>query len=242
MSLSVPVLGEKAVVPVAVRAKVDAGKMALALGIDPRVAATDAAQAGWNAYERGDVEAAARELAKAAAAPDAEPWVHYVLGMSFLALQRYHDAAQSWERVRQAAPSFETLYFNLADAYLGLHEESTAIRILRDAQQRWPVDPEIQNAIGVIQVRRGALDSAIESFQRATAIAPSDALAYFNLGRAYQMRSVKRQRYVRQTQRWMGGEEDRRKAIASFQKYVELGGPYLQQAKDALSMLGWSSQ
>jgi len=121
-----------------------------------------------------------------------------------------------------------------------MREEATAIRVLRDAERRWPADPEVQNAIGVIQVRRGAVDAAIDSFERATAIAPGDALAYFNLGRAHQMRLVKRQRYDRVAQRWMGGEEDRKKAIASFQKYVELGGPYAQQAKDALAALGWT--
>jgi tetratricopeptide (TPR) repeat protein len=222
----------------ALRTKVDAGKMALALGGDPR-ASTDAASAGWSAYERGDVETAARELAKAATTADAQPWVPYVLGMSYLALQQFHDAAQSWEKVRQAAPDFETVYFNLADAYIGQRDESTAIRVLRDGERRWPADPEIKNAIGVIQVRRGALDAAIDSFEHARTTAPSDPLAYFNLGRAYQMRSVKRQRWVKEANRWMGGESDRQKAVSSFQQYLQLGGPYMQQAKEALSALGW---
>ena len=174
----------------AVRTRIDAGKMALALGKD-KAPSSDAAQAGWAAYERGDVETAARELATAAAAPDAQAWVHYVLGLSDLALRRYRDAAQSWERVRQAAPEFETVYFNLADAYIAQHEDTTAIKVLRDAERRWPNDAEIQNAIGVIQVRRGALDAAIESFQRATTLSPDDGLGYFNLGRAHQMRLMK---------------------------------------------------
>ena len=207
----------------AVRTRVDAGKMALALGKD-KAPSSDAAQAGWAAYERGDVETAARELATAAAAPDAQAWVHYVLGLSDLALRRYRDAAQSWERVRQAAPEFETVYFNLADAYIAQHEDTTAIKVLRDAERRWPNDAEIQNAIGVIQVRRGALDAAIESFARATTLSPDDGLGYFNLGRAHQMRLMKLQRYNPQTQKWMGGDDDRRKAVASFKRYVEIGG------------------
>ncbi len=213
--------------------------MALALGKD-KAPSSDAAQAGWAAYERGDVETAARELATAAAAPDAQAWVHYVLGLSDLALHRYRDAAQSWERVRQAAPEFETVYFNLADAYIAQHEDTAAIKVLRDAERRWPTDAEIQNAIGVIQVRRGALDAAIESFERATTLSPDDGLGYFNLGRAHQMRLMKLQRYNPQTQKWIGGDDDRRKAVASFKRYVEIGGPYVQQAKDALTALNWS--
>jgi tetratricopeptide (TPR) repeat protein len=219
--------------------RVDAGKMALALGKD-NAPSSDAAQAGWAAYERGDVESAARELGKAATAPGAEAWVHYVLGLSQLALQRYRDAGQSWERVRQAAPEFETVYFNLADAYIAQHEDTTAIKVLRDAERRWPNDAEIQNAIGVIQVRRGALDAAIESFERATTLSPDDGLGYFNLGRAHQMRLMKLQRYNPQTQKWIGGDDDRRKAVASFKRYVEIGGPYIQQAKEALTALNWS--
>ena len=213
--------------------------MALALGKD-KAPSSDAAQAGWAAYERGDVETAARELATAAAAPDAQAWVHYVLGLSDLALRRYRDAAQSWERVRLAAPEFETVYFNLADAYIAQHEDTTAIKVLRDAERRWPNDAEIQNAIGVIQVRRGALDAAIQSFERATTLSPDDGLGYFNLGRAHQMRLMKLQRYNPQTQKWIGGDDDRRKAVASFKRYVEIGGPYVQQAKEALTALNWS--
>ena len=91
----------------------------------------------------------------------------------------------------------------------------------------------------MIQVRRGALDAAVDSFQRATRIAPGDALGYFNLGRALQMRMMKTQRYVRETQKWVGGDEDRRRAIASFEKYVQLGGPYVTQAREALASLDW---
>jgi len=213
--------------------------MALALGKNT-TPASDAAQAGWAAYERGDVESAARELTSAAATADAPAWIHYVLGLSHLALQHYKDAGHSWERVRQLAPEFEPVYFNLADAYISQHEDSTAIKVLRDAERRWPGDAEVQNAIGVIQVRRGALDAAIESFERATVLSPHDGLGYFNLGRAHQMRLLKVQRYNPQTQKWIGGNDDREKAIASFKKYLEIGGPYLKQAKDALSSLDWS--
>jgi hypothetical protein len=40
-------------------------------------------------------------------------------------------------------------------------------------------------------------------------------------------------------QKWIGGDEDRRRAIAGFQKYLALGGPYASQAREALSALGW---
>lgn len=221
----------------ALRARVDAGKMALALGKE--TTATGTAELGWQAYEKGDVETAAKHLGDAAKAADARPWVVYVLGLSQFALRQYDAASDSWERVRRSAPDFEPIYFSLADAYSLRRDEGTAIKVLREAERRWPDDAEVSNAIGVLQVRRGALDAAIESFERATKVAPSDALGYFNLARTHQMRLLKSQRYDRQRETWVGGDEDRRRAIASFTKYLELGGPYEKQAKEALASLSW---
>jgi tetratricopeptide (TPR) repeat protein len=212
--------------------------MVLALGNDAAPIET-AALRGWAAYERGDVETASRELAGVARAADARPWVVYALGLSEFALRHYREAAAAWERVRGGAAEFEPVYFNLADAYSLQHDESTALKVLREAETRWPSDAEIPNAIGVIQVRRGVLDAAIESFQRATAIAPGDGLGYFNLGRTHQLRLLKSQRYDRQMEKWIGGDEDRRRAIASFEKYLQIGGVYARQAREALASLSW---
>ena len=227
-----------------VRTRIDAGQMTLALGRSASGGTSSApnspAELGWAAYEKGDVETAARELGKAAKAPDARPWVVYALGLSHFALRHYPDAAQAWERVRHDVPEFEPIYFSLADAYGLQHEEGTALKVLREAERRWPADAEVANATGVIQIRRGALDAAIESFDRATTTAPDEALGYFNLARAHQMRLLKSQRYDPQMQKWIGGDEDRRRAIAGFQKYLQLGGPYERQAREALTALGWS--
>jgi VWFA-related protein len=233
-----PLPDRNAATAAAVRARIDGGKMVMALGGSGGTRSAEA-ERGWAAYEKGDVETAARHLGEAAKAPDARPWVVYALGLSQFALRRFPDAAHAWERVRLEVPEFEPIYFSLADAYGLQHEEGTALKVLREAERRWPADAEVANAIGVIQIRRGALDAAVESFERATTIAPQDGLGYFNLARTHQMRLLKSQRYDPQMQKWIGGDEDRRRATANFQKYLELGGPYERQAREALSALGW---
>jgi len=200
---------------------------------------TDAAGKGWAAYQKGDVESAVQHFGEATKDPDVRPWVRYALGLAHLALQQYPDAVRQWEDVRRAAPDFEPVYFNLADGYMLQKDEGAALKVLRDAEQRWPKDPEIYNAMGVLQIRRGAIGSAIDSFTRATTAAPQDGLGYFNLGRAYQMRSVKSQRYDSARERWVGGEEDAKKAANAFQAYIQIGGPFVQQAKEALQALAW---
>ena len=226
------------------RARIDSGNLVQELQhsgerLDPAKGSKDAAGKGWAAYQKGDVEGAVRYLGEATKAQDVRPWVRYALGLAHLALQQYPDAVRQWEDVRKAVPDFEPVYFNLADGYMLQRNEESALKVLRDAEQRWPKDAEIFNAMGVLQIRKGALDSAIESFTHATAAAPEDGLGFFNLGRAYQMRSVKAQHFDSAREKWVGGEGDTKKAQGAYEKYIQIGGPFVQQAKEALQALAW---
>jgi VWFA-related protein len=204
--------------------------------------ADDLAGKGWVAYQKGDVEHAATYLAQAATSPDAHPWVRYALGLAHLALDQYPDAVRAWEQVRRDVPEFEPVYFNLADGYLLQKQDGSALNVLREAEKRWPEDPEVADAIGVLQVRRGALDAAVDSFTRATTVAPTDSLGFFNLARAYQMRAAKSQRYDGTLQKWVGGEGDLKNARENYEKYIRMGGPFVQQAKEALASLAWQGR
>jgi tetratricopeptide (TPR) repeat protein len=203
--------------------------------------ASDLAGKGWAAYQKGDVEHAALYLGQAVNAPEAHPWVPYALGLAHLALGHYPQAVAAWERVRSQVPDFEPVYFNLADGYMLQKDNDKALDVLHDAQERWPNDSEVWNASGVLEVRRGAIDSAIKSFTKATTVAPADSLGFFNLAKAYQIRAVQSQRFDSTMQKWVGGEGDTRKASEYFTKYVQMGGPFVQQAKEALQVLNWKS-
>ena len=82
-------------------------------------------------------------------------------------------------------------------------------------------------------------DDANESMPRLQRTSNADALGYFNLGRTLQMRLAKSQRYDPQLQKWVGGDDDRKRAAAAFEKYLTLGGPYETQARQALAALAW---
>ena len=220
------------------RLRPDASAHADALAANNRSHDRDAA-AGWEAYQRGDVETARTRLAVAATRDASEPWVHYTLGLSNYALRRYRDAAVSWERVRSAAPEFEPVYFDLVDAYLQLREHDQAIRIARGAIDRWPKDPELLNALGVVQTVRGSLDDAVKSFQSAVSVAPGEATAYFNLGKALELRFSRSRRYVQQLRRWVSNEADRTAAVENYQRYLDLGGGYADAARAGLERLKW---
>jgi VWFA-related protein len=203
-------------------------------------AAPDAdAKAGWDAYQRGDVEAARPRLAAAAARPAAQIWVHYALGQANYALRRYPEAVAAWEKVQTGAPDFEPVIFDLVDGYIQLKEHDQAIRLLRGAEQRWPHDPEVFNALGVVQTVRGSLDDAIKSFQGAIGASATEPTSYFNLAKALELRYSRSRRYVQQVRTWVANEGDRTAAIENYQKYLGFGGPYAEAAREGLTRLKW---
>jgi hypothetical protein len=243
-SLSSPVLGsvvDRGVVPSdAIRLRPGAAERVREIAAGRTGSDGDLSAQGWKAYERGDVETAAALLTRAAAQPDVRPWVLYTLGLSQYALGHPLDAAASWERVRLSAPEFDAVYIDLADAYIQSADLTKALEVLRDGSRRWPSNPEFHNAIGVLHVRRGALDEGIAAFTRAAAAAPDDPLAYFNLGRAYELRYARSHRYVSSQGRWTFSDSDRRKAAESYEQCLRLGGPYVQAATESLRRLEWS--
>jgi VWFA-related protein len=203
------------------------------------VQAPGTAASGWAAYQRGDVATAARELRAAIASGDTRPWVYYACGFTNAAQGDWKAAVSAWERVRTAVPEFQDVYFDLADAHLQSNDHGSAIAVLREAEKRWPSNAEIYNAIGVVQVSRGALDAAVETLEKAVSVAPRDSLSHFNLGRVYSLRFLNSQRRSTVTGTWISRARDRDRAVAQFRKYIALGGPYVRQAQDALALLEW---
>lgn len=200
-----------------------------------------AAQRGWESFQRGDVESARRDLAAAAARPGAPTWVGYALGQAAFALGRYDEAIAAWKVVRVAAPAFQPTYIDLADAYLQIGDAAAAVDVLRRAEKRWPQDADVLNALGVSHMRRGAFNEAIATFTRATAALPPDGLACFNLAKAYELRYVRLRRYVSATRQWVSNEDDRRRAIEEYTRYLRIGGAFEASARDALTRLQWNS-
>lgn len=195
------------------------------------------AREGWDLYSKGNVEGARDRLAAAVDA-GGSLWVRYALGLSELALRHADAARAAFEVVRKAEPGFETVYFDLADVYLQLGRTSEALAVLRDASQRWPADPETHNAVGVVLIRRGALDDAVESFARACAAAPGDPIGHFNLGYAHQLRY---QRWLR-TSPGTGAamslaERARLSALEAYRKSASLGGSTEKAAREAIAAL-----
>jgi hypothetical protein len=197
------------------------------------------AKAGWEAYQRGDVKSARTRLAGVAAHPAARPWMRYVLAWTEYALAEYGAAATEWERVREAVPGFEPVYFDLVDSYLQQGEYGRAIGVLRAAEKRWPQDVDVYNALGVVQLGRGAIDDAIKTFEKGVAVDPADATASYNLAKTHELRYVRAQRLQQVSMSNLNAvSQDRDLAIEYYRRTVALGGPLLESAKEGLKRLG----
>jgi VWFA-related protein len=204
-------------------------------------AAMRQARAGWDAYQKGDLKGARVALGAAASQPSTPPWVHYALGWSLFAAPDYPAAGVAWEHVRKAVPEFEPVYFDLADSYLQQREFGRAVEVLREAEKRWSKDVEVYNALGVVQLARGAVDDAIDTFSRGVGVNPGDANACYNLAKTYELRSVRSERLKKVGPGSGAGAtaaEDRIQAVAYYQRVVTLGGPLVEQAKEGLKRLG----
>lgn len=213
-----------------------AGRLADTSGGVPEGAAR-LAREGWDLYSKGNVEGA-RDRLTAAVDAGGGLWVRYALGLCELALRRPDAARAAFEFVRKAEPAFENVYFDLADVYLQLGRTSDALAVLRDAAQRWPADADTHNAVGVVLIRRGALDDAVESFARACAAAPDDPIGHFNLGYAHHLRY---QRWLR-TSPGTGAtaslaERARLSALEAYRKSASLGGSTEKAAREAIAVL-----
>jgi VWFA-related protein len=195
-----------------------------------------AASDGWSLYGKGDLEGAERLLAQAAQ-QGAAPWVSYALGFAQAGLRDGPGAIQSWERVRAAVPEFEPVYLDLADVYVQWGDADRAVEVLRAAERRWPADVDVLNALGTIQVRRNALGDAIDTFEKAAKADPKDPLAFFNLGRTYELRYFAMRRFSRPSSRWVDNPELLNKAIENYEACATLGGPYEADARTAIGRL-----
>jgi len=239
-----------ALAPPAIRMRPDVGEEVAVLTKGSAASATGSAFSpelarkateGWEAYQRGDLVAARTALLPAASHAAAPPWIRYALGWAQFALADPSSAAKHWEQVRAGVPAFRTVYFDLADAYLQQRDYGKAVVVLRAAEGRWPNDVEVYNALGVVQLARGAVNDAVATFEKAVSVDASNETASYNLARTYELRFVRSGRLGRVGPGAVNAGEvvqDRDRAIDCYRRVVLLGGSLADSARQGLERLG----
>ena len=83
------------------------------------------------------------------------------------------------------------------------------------------------------------MNEAVGTFRKAIEANPGDALAYFNLARTHELRYFKMRRYSQSEARWLANPADLKNAIAGYEQYLKIGGPYETEARLAVQKLQW---
>ncbi len=126
-----------------------------------------------------------RDLLSELAADGAkDPDYFNLLGMVHGGLNQLPQAAQSVIRGIQLAPQRADLIFNLAGLYQKAGDNSSAVKVLKEALSQGKVSPQIHFAMGLSYFNMGKFSDAIESFQNSIKLDPDFQRAHFDMGRS----------------------------------------------------------
>jgi len=109
------------------------------------------------------------------------PDIHYRHGLALVALDRFHEARDAFQRAAALNPDYKGALLELAliNAYFGSEDE--ADKLIDRAAARNPLDTAIYYARGSILLERRDWEGAAAAFREILALAPEDINAMINL-------------------------------------------------------------
>ncbi|MBI2834901.1 MAG: VWA domain-containing protein [Acidobacteria bacterium] len=138
---------------------------------------------GLALLSRNQLESAASEFrATITAASDFFPAVFY-LGAVYAAAGRDEDAVGAWQTSLISESETPLIYRMLADALLRRGDPEGALAVLREADEKWPSDPDIARRTGLAFAIVGDGVQALEHFDRYLASSPQDQAVLFAASR-----------------------------------------------------------
>ena len=106
---------------------------------------------------------------------------------------RYEDAVTQFRRATELSPEFPMAWSNLGGTLKDLGKHDEALVALQRSIALKPISAAYSN-LGDLQFQLGRYDDAEHSFERAAELAPSDLVAWLNLGDARRWSSKSRER------------------------------------------------
>lgn len=103
------------------------------------------------------------------------PEAHLNLGLIYAKEQDLAKAESDLKIALSLDPAFGPAAVNLADLYRGQNRDTDGERILRDASSRSPDDASLQQALGLLMVRKKRSAQALEPLAAAARIEPGNA-------------------------------------------------------------------
>ena len=134
--------------------------------------------AGVKAIEDGELPCAIEHLDRAATLKPEDPSTNYHLGVANLRSGNYAIAQAAFETFRDSSPDNATAHHAIGLALAGQRERSAAIAAFHEAvsldKTAWQSWTSIAETTPDADLRRSALDNALEALEAASRAAPSD--------------------------------------------------------------------
>lgn len=141
---------------------------------------------------------------------------YYNLGCVYHAAENFDEAENCWKK----AIKYEKGIKKIKDRdKISEDELSVSLVVLKK-----PVSFRAHKSLGKLYLERNCPDKALEDFQKAIELEPSDPEPYYELGKIYQAKSEQDKEYVE-------------KAIYYYEKYLYYGRNKEQEVKESLKML-----
>jgi len=125
------------------------------------------------------------ELERAVQAHRNAPWPAYVLGGRYAEQGRLEEAMDLFERARNLEPSNYRPHFSMGLGFLRLGVPGAAVPELELAARLAPRDPRVLSYLGYALRESNRYRDAVNVGERAVALAPRNADAWYQLGLTY---------------------------------------------------------
>lgn len=168
-----------------------------------------------------------------------------LLGNTFFKAGDFNSSLEAYDKALQISPNDSMAHFNLACVYSKMNELSIAEKYFRQAIQHEnqvlgrrekekiskdqlkvslvvqyrPISFEAHKALGKIYLRQNQKDRALEEFENAISLEPSDPESYYEAGKI------------------LLDQKNTAKAVIYFEKYLYLGGKKSDEVQELLKKI-----
>ena len=125
--------------------------------------AAELIEEGLRCYERGDKQGAEKKLRSACAISPSVPQAHYNLGYFYSLEERWHEAEKALLKAIEHQPDYSRALFALAGVYMALGRLDRAQENFLATERLTPDDIDIQLNLGILAVRAGRHEEALEA-------------------------------------------------------------------------------
>jgi Flp pilus assembly protein TadD len=136
-------------------------------------------------YQEGDFAGARVKLLDLLVQFPENPRLHNNLGNVLVKEGLFDEAREHYQRALGFSPGYVVARVNLAMLSLMNQETEAAFAMLSQIQSDYPDHADVHNGLGVCELRRGNVSSAVNHFRKAIDIKDGHPMLYNNLAYAY---------------------------------------------------------